>query len=184
MRNNLLSKCNLAILLLLNATTFTSCMIDVDIAPNSTQSPPLPLPSGPYKITGTIYNYNGPVSWAGPSVPIPSGYVSTVDLSLYNPKMATQISVPTIEIAFADLPNLNDSQAYYVTCAGPNFNVMTFDFSGAMYFTQFSNIYHYMLSYIPATVSQKAYFHFMSKYNTLPGGAGNDRIVDEYFEQI
>jgi len=73
MRNSLLSKCILAILLLLNAVTLTSCMIDVDIAPNSTQSPPLPLPAGPYKITGTIYNYIGSVAWAGPSAPIPSG---------------------------------------------------------------------------------------------------------------
>jgi|GEM_PF-2607814 len=182
MRIHLRLKSVLAILLLLNATTFSSCMNDVDIAPTSTQSPTLPLPAGPYKVTGMIYNYNGSITWAGPSAPIPSGYTSTVDLSVYSPKIAGSIAPVTLEIAFADIPLLSGNRAYYVS-SNINYSAISFDFPAVMY-QQYSNISRYVVSYVPATATQKASFHLMTKYNTLPGGAGNDRIVDEYLVQM
>ena len=115
-------------------------------------------------------------------MPIPSGYVSTVDLSLYSPKIAAYSNI-SLEIAFADLPNTVHDQAYFIT-ANPSYSFITYDFAHVMYSTQFSNFSRYIVSYIPATVTQKASFHLMTKYNTLLAGAGNDRIVDEYLVQL
>ena len=172
----------MAILLLLSAVTFSSCMANIDTAVDSPQPPLLPLPSGPYKITGKIYNYSGQVAWAGPPAPIPSGYISTVDLSAYSPKMAVSVIGIVISIPFADISNMTADQ-YFVTSI-PNYNAITFDFPSYMYNQQFSNISHYVINYIPATVIQKASFHLMTKYNTLSAGTGNDRIVDEYLDQL
>ena len=82
--------------------------------------------------------------------------VSTVDLSLYSPKIASYFNI-NLEIAFADLTNTLHDQAYFII-ASPGYSYIVFDFATAMYITQFSNISRYIVSYIPATITQRYRF--------------------------
>ncbi len=167
----------LAAFLMLSTTMMTSCNVDDPdtFAPITVYN----ALQGTYVVTGKVYSYNGPVAWAGPSVPIPGTYVSSVNLSTVSPKVVSPNS------SYQSMANFGDfvSPDYkYIFTSNVGFTTLTYDLSSVPS-TNFSNISKYVVSYTAPTATQKASFHIMTYYIDNATGTGNSRIVDETFVQ-
>lgn len=135
--------------------------------------------TGVYTISGTVYNYAGAVTWAGPPAAIPVGYTSTVSLGPLSPKTATVVNGTDVLLDFADFVS-PDYQ--YIVTGSSGFTSLTYALS-AVPSAAFSNISKYVVSYTAPTATQKASFRIITHYNTDPTGTGASRIVDETFVQ-
>jgi hypothetical protein len=174
-RKNLL-KGLLAIMILSTSITLTSCFDDADQAYAITAYNSL---QGTYVVTGKVYSYNGPVTWAGPSSPIPGSYIASVNLTTVSPKTIVASNGVTSRANFADFVS---PDYYYTFTTNSSFTTLNYDLSSVPT-TNFSNIRKYVVSYTPPTSTQKAMFHIMTYYSDNPTGTGNSRIVDETFVQ-
>ena len=135
--------------------------------------------TGVYTISGKVYSYTGPITWSGPPAAIPAGYVSAVDLAPLGPKTAGVINGTDVSLDFADFVSPDYK---YIFTGSAGFTSISYVLSSVPS-TSFSNINKYVVSYTPATTTQKAMFHVMTHYNDNPTGTGNSRIVDETFVQ-
>jgi len=134
-----------------------------------------------------MYNYNGMVSWTGPSaglnqtdpISVPAGYISVIDLAPFGPKTATVIDSVTVTIPFANF--LIPANCYYWGM-NPSHTTITYRLSPSL-LSGYSNVASYIRHFVPPTPTQKMSIRIITQYNDMPGGTGNDHIVDEVFEQ-
>ena len=178
-----------AILVLMSALILVSCGKDVDPdadgGPKKIVNKPLvniSLP-GNYKVTGTIYNYTGSApAWPGPPTPVPPGYVSTVDLSIYSPKTAVAINSTSAAIDFAD--QISQGRRYILT------NIVDSPWVSVSFNQQFlDNVSNVVIPFRTITyplqvTPSKPVIHFITLYQSAPSGLGHGRIVDETLEKL
>ncbi len=139
--------------------------------------------AGNYTMTGARYNFTGQNSWPGPPVPIPG----TITTPYSGTILATPVDALTVNLTMGNVPEPSPGTGgaqYYVSALNNTFANITYD-NGSNFDAGYSNAVRYIINYnfvgTGTVVSPKPTFHLITKYNNAPGGAGNDRIIDQTF---
>jgi hypothetical protein len=136
--------------------------------------------AGAYSNVALRYNYTGTVSFDGNPANIPAPASTTAI-----PASKTFYAIDP-DYVWGDFSNLGSQTTF-------NFQYLIKQVGGFAsidvgYNTAFTsgnaNIKTYVSGYVKPTPTQKARFRIITHYNNDPGGAGNDRIIDEYFTQL
>lgn len=143
--------------------------------------------AGAYTTTGMRYNYSGGVIWPGPPAPFPAGFTNGTTAAYNSVVTASAIDAQTVQIIpFGNVPEpapVGGSASYYIT-GNASFSMITFT-QGANFDLGYSNVQRYVLDYsfigTGSAASPKPTFRLITKYNNAPGGAGNDRIIDQTY---
>ncbi|MEP6711793.1 MAG: DUF1735 domain-containing protein [Ferruginibacter sp.] len=129
--------------------------------------------AGSYSVVGTRYNYSGVIGYTGGA--IPGGFASSAVSP--TPKIAAPVDAKTITIDYANL----GSTRQYIISYDPAVSTTNLDVTFTPSFLAgISNVNVIIHTYDPVTKK----IHILSTYNNQPGGAGDDRVIDEVLTKM
>lgn len=134
--------------------------------------------AGTYTVTALRYNYLGTVVFNGNPANIPPPVSTT---AIPSPKLASAIDGDRVGMDFSNLGSQTSFNFQYVLTQLGNFSNISVGYN-----TEFTSGNSAIVSYLSQYISplgQKARFRIITHYNNAAGGGGNDRIIDELFQQ-